>query len=293
MISSRISFIASLGLIAGFLHCAGAPGMAAEADKAVALKGGEGVRATADQMHQLDIAKVRTFPFRAQRHAIGRIAYNDDASTPVLTPFSGRVTRLIAKVGDVVKRGDPLFEIDSPEVVQPQNDFIAAIAALNKARAQLNLATIVEKRQRDLYEGKAAPLKDFQQAQADLIAAQNDMRAAGTAVDAVRNRLGILGLTDEQIKALEQKREIKRSTPIYSPIDGTVIARKVGPGQYVRSDSGDALYTVANLSTHVAQGAHPGERDSGDPGRAGCRSDDYGAAGPCVHGPHCRHRGVR
>ena len=111
------------------------------------MKGGKGVRATADQMHQLDIAKVRTFPFRAQRHAIGRIAYNDDASTPVLTPFSGRVTRLIAKVGDVVKRGDPLFEIDSPEVVQPQNDFIAAIAALNKARAQLNLATIVEKRQ--------------------------------------------------------------------------------------------------------------------------------------------------
>ncbi len=156
---------------------------------------------------------------------------------PVLTPFSGRVTRLIAKVGDVVKRGDPLFEIDSPEVVLPQNDFIAAIAVLNKARAQLNLATIVEKRQRDLYEGKAAPLKEFQQAQADLVAAQNDMRAAGTAVDAVRNRLAILGLTDEEIAALQQKREIKRATPIYSPIDGTVIARKIGPGQYVRSDS--------------------------------------------------------
>ena len=89
--------------------------------------------------------RCETFPFRAQRHAIGRIAFNDDASTPVLTPFSGRVTRLIAKVGDVVKRGDPLFEIDSPEVVQPQNDFIAAFAALNKARAQLNLAQIVER----------------------------------------------------------------------------------------------------------------------------------------------------
>ena len=104
MISSRFSFVASLGLIAGFLHCAGAPGMAAEAEKAVALKGGEGVRATADQMHQLDIAKVRTFPFRAQRHAIGRIAYNDDASTPVLTPFSGRVTRLIAWIRALTRR---------------------------------------------------------------------------------------------------------------------------------------------------------------------------------------------
>lgn len=225
------------------------PGMAEEAGKPGPTKSGDGVRATSDQLHQLDIVKVDTFLFHVQRRAIGRIAYNDDASTPVLTPFSGRVTRLIAKIGDVVKRGDPLFEIDSPEVVLPQNEFIAAIAAQNKAKAQLNLATIVEKRQRDLYEGRAAPLKEFQQAQADLTAAQNDMRAAGTAVDAARNRLVILGLTEEQIAALQQKREIKRATPVFSPIDGTVIGRKVGPGQYVRNDSTDALYTIADLST--------------------------------------------
>jgi cobalt-zinc-cadmium efflux system membrane fusion protein len=224
-------------------------GMAEEAGKPGATRFADGVRASPDQLHQLEIAKVDTFVFRVERRAIGRIAYNDDASTPVLTPFSGRVTRLIAKIGDVVKRGDPLFEIDSPEVVLPQNDFIAAIAAQNKAKAQLNLAVIVEKRQRDLYEGRAAPLKEFQQAQADLTSAQNDMRAADTAVDAARNRLVILGLTEEQIAALQKKREIKRATPVYSPIDGTVIARKVGPGQYVRSDSTEALYTIANLST--------------------------------------------
>jgi cobalt-zinc-cadmium efflux system membrane fusion protein len=224
-------------------------GMAEEAGKPGATRFADGVRASPDQLHQLEIAKVDSFVFRVEQRAIGRIAYNDDASTPVLTPFSGRVTRLIAKIGDVVKRGDPLFEIDSPEVVLPQNDFIAAIAAQNKAKAQLNLATIVEKRQRDLYEGRAVPLKEFQQAQADLTAAQNDMRAADTAVDAARNRLVILGLTEEQIVALQKKREIKRATPVYAPIDGTVIARKVGPGQYVRSDSTEALYTIANLST--------------------------------------------
>jgi len=214
-----------------------------------ATKSGDTVRASPDQLHQLEIAKVGTHAFRAQRRAIGRIAYNENASTPVLTPFSGRVTRIVARVGDVVKRGDTLFEIDSHEIVQPQNDFIAALAALNKARAQHNLAAIVEKRQRNLYEGKAAPLKEFQQAEADLVAAENDMRAAGTAVDAARNRLAILGLTQEQIASLQQKREIRRATPIYAPIDGTVIARKVGPGQYVRSDSGEVLYTIADLST--------------------------------------------
>ena len=250
------------------------------------------MQATSDQMHQLEIVKVETHPFRVQKSAIGRIAYNDDVSTLVLTPFSGRVVRLIAKVGDVVKRGDPLFEIDSPEVVQPQNDFIAAIAALNKARAQLNLAQIVEKRQHDLYEGKAAPLKEFQLAEADLVAAQNDMRAAETAVDAARNRLSILGLSSEQIAALQEKREISRATPIHAPIDGTVIARKVGPGQFVRNDSGDPLFTIADLSTMWLKALVPENGYSVGPDRAGGRGHNHGAARPRVQGPHHRHRGV-
>ncbi len=237
-------------LLAAAVHGGDAPAIAAEAAKeTIRLKSAESVQATSDQMHQLDVVKVETHPFRVQKSAIGRIAYNEDVSTLVLTPFSGRVVRLIAKVGDVVKRGDPLFEIDSPEVVQPQNDFLAAIATLNKTQAQLNLAQIVEKRQRGLYESKAAPLKEFQLAEANLVAAQNDMRAAETALDAARNRLSILGLSGEQIAALQEKRQISRATPIHAPIDGTVIARKVGPGQFVRNDSGDPLIAIADLST--------------------------------------------
>ena len=249
MISLRSPNIANVILAAGLLIGFTCLAAAGEAGKPGATRFVDGVRASPDQLRQLEVAKVGTFSFRTRQRAIGRIAYNEDASTPVLTPFSGRVTRLIAKVGDLVKRGDPLFEVDSPEVVLPQNEFIAAIAVQKKARAKLNLATIVEKRQSDLYAGKAAPLKELQQAQADLTAAQNDMRAADTAVDAARNRLVILGLTDDQIAAVEQKRTIQRATPVYSPIDGTVIARKVGPGQYVRSDSGDALFMIADLST--------------------------------------------
>ena len=149
-------------------------------------KKGDIVRVTDDQMHQLGIMKVELYPFRVQKLAIGQIAYNEDTSTAVLTPFPGRVTRLIAKVGDNVNRGDPLFEIDSPEVVQPQNDFIAAFSAMNKARSQLDLAHIVEKRFKDLYEGKAAALKEYQQAQGQLVGAQNDMRSAEMSLEAAR-----------------------------------------------------------------------------------------------------------
>jgi membrane fusion protein, heavy metal efflux system len=212
-------------------------------------KGADYIRVGAGQMHQLQVVKVEAHAFRVQRSAIGQIAYNEDASTVVLTPFSGRVTRLIAKVGDQVKSGDPLLEIDSPEQVPPQHDFIAAQTARNKAQSQLNLAQTVEKRARDLYDGKAAPLKELQSAEAQLAAAENDMRSADTAFDAARIRLRILGHTDDEVSKLEHNGALSRVTRIAAPIGGTIIARKVGPGQHVRADSGDALYTIADLST--------------------------------------------
>ncbi len=213
------------------------------------MKGPDFVRVVADQMHQLEVVKVVPHAFLDQRSAIGQIAFNEDASTNVMTPFSGRVTRLIAKVGDQVGRGDPLLEIDSPEQVPPQNDFIAAQTARNKARSQLNLAQIAEKRARNLYEGKATPFKELQQAEAQLAAAENDMRSTDTAFEAARIRLRILGRTDAEITALEEQGTISRVTRISAPIDGTVISRKVGPGQFVKADSGEALYVIADLST--------------------------------------------
>ena len=224
-------------------------GIAGAAAQQPSQKSGDTIRTTTDQMHQLSIVKVEAYPFRVQKSAIGQIAYNEDTSTVVLTPFPGRVTRLIAKIGDNVKRGDPLFELDSPEVVQPQNDFVAAVTALNKARSQLALAEIAEKRAKDLFEGKAGPLKDMQQTAAQLVAAQNDLRSAEIALEAGRNRLRILGRSDAQIDALQNRGAIDRTAAIIAPIDGTVIARKVGPGQYVRTDSPDPLYSIADLST--------------------------------------------
>jgi hypothetical protein len=56
-------------------------------------------------------------------------------------------------------------------------------------------------------------------------------------------------LTEEEVARVERERLINPLITINTPIDGTVIGRKVGPGQYVRSDSGDALYSISNLST--------------------------------------------
>jgi membrane fusion protein, heavy metal efflux system len=213
------------------------------------MKGADFIRVVPDQMHQLQVVKVESRAFRTQRSAIGQIGYNEEASTIVLTPFSGRVIRLIAKLGDRVKKGDPMLEVDSPEQLVPQNEFIAAQAAKRKASSQHNLAVIAEKRVRDLHEGKAAPSKDLQQAEAQLAGAEHDLRSADTTFEAARVRLRILGRTEAEITKLEQDGVLNRVTTITAPIGGTVVARKVGPGQYVKADSNEALYTIADLST--------------------------------------------
>ena len=226
----------------------------------VSQKTGDSVRVVPDQLHQINIITAEFFPFRRQKAAIGQIAYNEDATTPILTPFPGRVTRLVAKVGETVERGDALLEIDSQEVVQPQNEFITAASAMNKARSQLELARIVEKRHKDLYAGNAVALKEWQQAEGALITAENDFRAADSSLDAARQRLRIIGRTDAEISALQSRGAISRIATIRAPIGGTVIARKVGPGQYVRTDPAEALYLIADLSTMWLK-AHVPERD--------------------------------
>ena len=133
----------------------------------------------------------------------------------------------------VSRKGQPLFVIEAADTVQAQNDFITAMTALNKAKSALDLAQIQDKRAKDLFEGKAVPLKDYQQAQATLIQAQNDLRSSQTALEAARNKLRILGLTDEAISSFQEKGSINPNTTIFSPIAGTVVQRKIGPGQYV------------------------------------------------------------
>jgi cobalt-zinc-cadmium efflux system membrane fusion protein len=187
--------------------------------------------------------------FRAEHVTEGKIAVDEDRSTPVFSPYAGRVTRLLARPGDQVTQGQALFVIEAADNVQAQNDFIAAMTTLNKAKSALDLAQIQDKRARDLFEGKAVPLKDYQQAQANLIQAQNDQRSAETALEAARNKLRILGLTDDDITTFRQKGRINPETTIFSPIAGTVVQRKIGPGQYINAGASDPVFVIGDLSS--------------------------------------------
>jgi membrane fusion protein, heavy metal efflux system len=197
----------------------------------------------------LVVEPVESRVFRSEHVTEGKIAIDEDRATLIFSPYAGRVVRLFAKPGDSVKRGQPLFTVEATDMVQAQNDFITAATALNKARSQLNLAQIIDKRQRDLYEGKAVPLKEVQNARAALDGAENDVRSAEVALEAARNRLRILGKTDQEITTFQEKGEIDPATPISAPISGTIVQRKIGPGQYVNSGSSDPVFVIGDLST--------------------------------------------
>ena len=197
----------------------------------------------------LTIEPVADHTFRAEHVTEGKIAVDEDRSTPVFSPYAGRVIKLLARPGDHVAQGQPLFIIEAADTVQAQNDFIGAVAGLNKAKSQMDLAQIQDKRAKDLFEGKAVPLKDYQQTQAGLISAQNDLRSAQTALEAARNRLRILGLSDDAITAFQDKGRINPDTTIVAPIAGTVVQRKIGPGQYVNAGASDPVFVIGDLST--------------------------------------------
>ncbi|MGO8857841.1 MAG: efflux RND transporter periplasmic adaptor subunit [Steroidobacteraceae bacterium] len=175
------------------------------------------------------------YSFVSEESTEGKIAVNANRATPVYSPYSGRVTRVIAGLGDVVKSGTPLATLAASEFVQVQSD-------LSTAAAQVKLARINEARKRALYDAKGGSLQDWQQSQADLASAEASLQS-------VRNRLRILDKSDAEIDGLEKAKSINAIATITSPIAGVVVDRQVGPGQFVQSGSGTPVFTIADPSS--------------------------------------------
>ncbi len=126
---------------------------------------------TEQQWASIETKPVREIAFQPERQADGKIAIDADATTPVYPPYSGRVTALFVHEGDYVRQGQPLFQIDSTDLVQAQNDLVTAVAGVAKAAAQVTLMQTAEQRAHQLYDIHGGALKDWQQAQADLAGA--------------------------------------------------------------------------------------------------------------------------
>ena len=203
----------------------------------------------ASQMQSIKLDKAASQTFRVEKIATGKIAFNDEVMTPVFSPYTGRVIRLLAKPGEVIKQGSPLVEIDTPDLVQSETDLITAGIALAKSKATLELARRTEARQHHLYLNKAVSLKDWEQAESDVKSAEREVSSSESVLAGARARLRAIGKTEPEIDRIEADHQVDRVMRVPSPIAGTITARKVGPGQYVKPDSTDPMFTVADLSS--------------------------------------------
>jgi cobalt-zinc-cadmium efflux system membrane fusion protein len=193
------------------------------------------VKLSPEQLATMAIIAVSAVKFHDAVIADGQIAVNADTTTEIFSPYSGRVERVLAGVGDKVRRGSPLVSLDATENLDAQTTLITALS-------QAKLAGVTETRRHAAYDSHGGSLQDWQQSQSDLTTAE-------AALSAARGRLRVLGSSDAQIQALEAAGTASPSVSINSPITGLVTDRQIGPGQVVQAGDSTPVFTVADLST--------------------------------------------
>jgi cobalt-zinc-cadmium efflux system membrane fusion protein len=224
------------------------PSPVATVSPAAGLAPGE-FRLSDNELRALRIEPIQSREFRPERIAEGRIAYNDDRATPMLSPYTGRVLRAFARVGDRVEAGQPLYEIETPDVTSAANELLSALDNTQKTRVALDQAQREEARQVSLLSARAASVRDLEQARAATLAAVSDDRSAAAQLEAARDKLRVLGRSAAEIEEIERTRQVSGVIHVTAPIAGTVTQRRVGPGQWVSAGQGDPVFTIADLST--------------------------------------------
>jgi cobalt-zinc-cadmium efflux system membrane fusion protein len=224
---------------------------------------------TPGQWANLKLVEVKPVAFSPAVDTDGQIAANDDRTTQVFSPYTGRITKVFVVAGQAVTKGEPLYAIEANEFAQGQSDLGTAAAALKAARTALTVAEANASRQQELLKVQGAALKDVQQSQADLMTAQSNLRTAEAALEAARARARILGVSDKEISAIEDapaRRGANPETVVQAPISGVVITRTAGVGQYIASaasGSTTSLFSISDLSS-VWLVANVREADAGD-----------------------------
>lgn len=145
---------------------------------------------------------------------VGRVDVDERTLTHVTIKLDGYIEQLYAhSTGERVTKGQPLFELYSPDLVATQQEYLLAL----KSAQSLGGSAIPE-----VAEG------------------------AKTLLEVTHRRLELWDIREDQIKALERTGQVQKTMPIYSPVTGTVIKKVALHGMHVKP--GDELYHIADLS---------------------------------------------
>jgi membrane fusion protein, heavy metal efflux system len=192
------------------------------------------VKLTAAQLKNIQFYSVKPSQYQKSIETSGAVDFDNDQATSVLAPFSGPASRLLVALGDRVKKGDPLAEVESP-------DFAAAISAYSKALATAKTNRHLADLDKDLLQHHGVAQKEADQAETDAVNAEADR-------DAALQALVSLNVHPQTIKDIQEGRPILRAAGMLrSPIAGTVVEKLITPGELLQAGT-TPCFTVADLS---------------------------------------------
>jgi cobalt-zinc-cadmium efflux system membrane fusion protein len=164
----------------------------------------------------------------------GSLEYDPDAYAEVGPRLDGRVAAIHARLGDRVKKGDPLAELVVPSLAETE-------AAVLVAQASLKAAEKNAKREHDLFDRQLTTAREVEEADAELARMLAEHSAAST-------RLTAVGADSTATRG---------TLRLSSPIDGVVVQRTAALGAYLASSSNafvvaDTERLIAVLDVHEA-----------------------------------------
>ncbi|AUC97757.1 MULTISPECIES: efflux RND transporter periplasmic adaptor subunit [Bradyrhizobium] len=190
---------------------------------------------TDKQAESLKVIPAEQRSFKTLKNAVGSIDFNQNMLVQAFTPNPGRIVDTFFNVGDEVKKGDTLFTIDSPDLLQAESGLLASAGVL-----ELQTRTLARVKQ--LLKTGGGAQKDVDQATSDQQTAEGNFKAGR---DAVR----LFGKTDAEIDRIVADRKVDSILVVPSTISGRIIARNAAPGLYVQPGNAPAPYSLADIST--------------------------------------------
>jgi RND family efflux transporter MFP subunit len=149
----------------------------------------------------------------------------------VAAPANGLVEAILVATDENVTAGQPIARLRSPDLVEAQRQFLAAIADEALAADRL-------RRTRTLWEGKVTPERELRVVETEAVNAKSRL-------DERIQILSLMEMSDADIETLRTTRRIVSSVAVHAPISGTVVKRDASPGQ--RVEAAAPVVTLAEL----------------------------------------------
>jgi len=199
----------------------------------------------AAQSHAIEMEIVVPQSITGTIVATGKILVPEDRMANIGPVHEGRLLRLYAGQGSIVRKGQKLADLESADIDQAEADYLKALADYDNARrtsaAEVKFAQATYDRTKMLYEKSITAGKNLQQADHDLemakATAASTVAQTKAALTSARRHLLILGLKDADIDALANKSSLTAVFSLTSPISGIVIERIGTIGATVGSDA--------------------------------------------------------